>query len=165
TVDGRYYRALNNDRTQNLAARLYAGFGYAYGNSYNLPNVKQYFSGGSSSRRGFQFRLVGAGTFNEKYLNDSSTFIEMLGDIKLEAHVQYRIKLYQFLRGAVFADAGDVWLLRDNPDFPGGTFSKSFMKELAVDGGIGLRLDFNILLLRLDFGIPFRKPWLPEGQR
>jgi len=165
TVDGRYYRALNKDRTQNLAARFYAGFGYAYGNSYNLPNVKQYFSGGSSSLRGFQSRLVGPGTFNERYLNDSTTFIEMLGDIKLEANLEYRLKLYQFLHGAVFADAGNVWLLRDNPDFPGGKFSKSFMKELAVDGGIGLRLDFNILLLRLDFGIPFRKPWLPEGQR
>ncbi len=165
TADGRYYRTLNTDRTQSLAARLYAGFGYAYGNSYHLPNVKQYFSGGSSSLRGFQSRMVGPGTFNERYLSDSSTFIELLGDIKLEANVEYRMKLYQFLHGAVFADAGNIWLLRDNPGFPGGTFSKSFMKELAVDGGIGLRLDFKILMLRLDFGIPFRKPWLPEGQR
>lgn len=165
TTDFRYFRALNEKRTQNLAARLYFGYGYPYGNSYNLPNVKQYFSGGSSSLRGFQSRLVGPGTFNEQYLKGTTTFIETLGDIKLEGNLEYRAQIYRFIQGAVFMDAGNIWLLRDNPDFPGGKFSSSFLKELAVDGGVGLRFDFSILLLRFDFGIPFRKPWLPDGDR
>jgi outer membrane protein assembly factor BamA len=89
----------------------------------------------------------------------------MLGDIKLEINTEYRANLYQFLNGAVFFDAGNIWTYYDDPRFPGGQFTSNFYKELAVDGGVGLRLDFNVVLVRLDLGIPSRKPWLPEGQR
>lgn len=148
-----------------IASRVFGGLGYPYGNSRQLPNVKQFFSGGSSSLRGFNSRLVGPGTYNEKYLTGDNTFIEMLGDIKLEGNVEFRSKLYSIIQGAVFVDAGNIWLYRDNPDFPGGKFSKRFANELAVDAGIGLRFDVKILLVRLDLGMPIRKPWLPEGNR
>lgn len=165
-ADFRYYRKMNSSGTHILAARAMAGVGFPYGNSQTLPNIKQFFSGGSSSLRGFPARLVGPGTYYVKNNNDTAAaFIEMLGDIKLEANLEYRTKIYQFIDGAVFMDAGNIWLWRDNPDFPGGKFSKDFMKQMAVDAGLGLRFDFSILLLRFDFGIPLRKPWLPEGDR
>lgn len=162
-ADFRYYH--NYDEETVLATRVFLGFGLPYGNSHQLPNIKQFFSGGSSSLRGFSSRLVGPGTFNEQYQQGSNTFVEMLGDMKLEANAELRMKIYQFIHGAVFADAGNIWLYRDNPDFPGGTFSPGFYKELAVDAGLGLRFDFSILILRLDLGIPLRKPWYPEGER
>ncbi|WP_118972803.1 translocation and assembly module lipoprotein TamL [Taibaiella koreensis] len=162
-VDFRYYYNLTPKTV--LAARALFGYGYSYGNSSRLPNVKQFFSGGSSSLRGFPSRLVGPGTFNERYLRGTDSLIEILGDVKTEFSVEYRAKLYKFIEGGVFADAGNVWLQNSNPTFPGGTFSGSFYKELAVDAGLGLRFDFSILLLRLDFAFPIRKPWFPEGQR
>ena len=162
-VDFRYYYKLTPGSS--LAARALFGYGYAYGNSSRLPNIKQFFSGGSSSLRGFASRLVGPGTFNERYLSGTNKIFEVLGDIKTEFSVEYRAKLYRFLEGGVFVDAGNIWLLRDNPAFPGGTFSSSFYKELAADAGAGLRIDLSILLLRFDFGFPIRKPWFPEGER
>lgn len=162
-LDFRYY--LNLTEKTVLAARALFGYGYSYGNSYNMPNIKQFFSGGSSSLRGFPSRLVGPGTFNERYLKGTDSIFEVLGDVKTEFSVEYRAKLYKFIEGGVFVDAGNVWLLRDNPTFPGGKFTGSFYKELAADAGVGLRLDFSILLLRLDFAFPIRKPWFPEGDR
>ncbi len=162
-VDFRYYYNLTPKSV--LAARALFGYGYSYGNSNSLPNIKQFFSGGSSSLRGFPSRLVGPGTFNEFYLKDTTTFFEILGDIKAELNIEYRAKLYRFIEAGLFVDAGNIWLLRDNPNFPGGKFSGSFYKELAADAGFGLRFDFSILLVRLDFGFPIRKPWFPEGQR
>lgn len=162
-TDFRYYHDFSEQSI--FAARLFLGFGYPYGNSYQLPNIKQFYSGGSSSLRGFASRLVGPGTYNERYDEGNNTFIEMLGDIKQELNVEWRIGIYKFIHGAIFADAGNIWLLRDNTDFPGGQFTKNFYKEIAVDMGIGIRFDLSILVLRLDLGIPVRKPWYPEGER
>ncbi len=162
-VDFRYYRQIN--RGSVLATRAFFGYGYAYGNSYGMPNVKRFFSGGSSSLRGFSSRLVGPGTYNEAYLTGTNRKFEILGDIKAELNVEYRTKLYQFIEAGLFVDAGNIWLLRDDDEFPGGKFTGNFYKELAADAGLGLRLDFTILLLRFDFAFPIRKPWLPEGSR
>ncbi|XZF15110.1 translocation and assembly module lipoprotein TamL [Chitinophagaceae bacterium MMS25-I14] len=162
-ADFRYYH--NFTPQTSWAGRIFFGAGLPFGYSYQLPNIKQYFSGGSSSLRGFQSRMVGPGTFNEQYLYGTNNYLELLGDLKLEMNAEYRKTLYKFLKGAVFADAGNIWLYTDNPNFPGGQFSSSFYKELAVDAGVGLRLDFKIVMLRLDLGMPVRKPWLPEGQR
>lgn len=165
-VDFRYYRNLTPKTV--LAARALFGYGYSYGNSSKLPNVKQFFSGGSSSLRGFPSRLVGPGTYNEAYLSTPGAkqeFLEILGDVKTELNLEYRAKLYKFIEGGAFIDAGNIWLQRDNPDFPGGKFTSNFYKELAVDAGLGIRFDFSILLLRFDFAFPIRKPWFPEGDR
>jgi outer membrane protein insertion porin family len=163
-ADFRYYRNLTEKTV--LATRIMFGYGYSYGNSNKLPNVKQFFSGGSSSLRGFASRLVGPGTYNEFYVKGTHKQFEILGDIKTEANIEYRAKLYRFIEGAVFADAGNIWLQNaNNTDFPGGNFSSDFYKELAVDAGVGIRFDFSILLLRFDFAFPVRKPWLPEKER
>lgn len=163
-LDFRFYRNITTHSS--FAAHALIGYGYAYGNSSQLPNVKQFFSGGSSSLRGFASRLVGPGTYYYKNIPaGQDPVIQTMGDIKSEFSLEYRAKLYSIIQGALFADAGNIWLLRDNPEFPGGKFTKDFYKEYAADMGLGVRFDFTILLLRLDFGFPIRKPWMPDGER
>ncbi len=162
-TDFRYYSNINSKTS--WANRLLIGAGIPYGNSVQLPNVKQFFSGGNSSLRGFRSRMMGPGTFNEFYLTGNRSYIELLGDLKLELNSELRFEIYNFLKGAVFADAGNIWLYNDHPDFPGGKFNSEFYKEWAASMGVGLRFDFSILMLRLDLGTPVRKPWLPEGSR
>ncbi len=162
--DFRYYYRLSDATT--IASRALIGLGIPYGNSHELPNIKQFWAGGNSDLRGFPSRLVGPGTYSEYAISHSNArYVQTLGDIKLEANVELRQHLYKFLNWAAFVDAGNIWLYNDNPNLPGGQFTKNFYKELAADAGLGLRFDFKILLLRLDLGIPIRKPWLPENER
>lgn len=165
TTEIRHYMNYGINKNAIWANRFLVGVGVPYGNSYQLPNIKQFFSGGNSSLRGFRSRLVGPGTFNEVYLNDSTTFIETNGDLKLELNTELRFPIYKFVNGATFVDAGNIWNYRENPNFPGGKFEKDFLKEIAVSAGAGIRLDFEVLVIRVDLGIPLRKPWLPEEQR
>ncbi len=172
--DTRYYiKVGQNDQWAN---RIIASIGIPYGNSTILPFVKQSFAGGSNSLRGFRSRSVGPGTFGGGQRDPNSTdttglLPDITGDIKLEFNTEYRAKLFSIVNGAVFLDAGNVWLYNDYPSAPdplnqaGAQFTKDFMKQLAIDAGVGLRIDVTILLLRLDVAIPLRKPWEPEGQR
>lgn len=165
-VDGRYYKNYRVHKNNMWASRILFGYGFPWGNSDQLPNIKQFFSGGASSLRGFRARLVGPGTYNESYRNPGKQlqYIEMLGDIKLEISTELRAHIYEFINAAIFVDAGNIWTSKDDPRFPGGKFTSDFYKQLAFDAGAGLRLDFNILLLRLDLGVPVRRPWLPAGK-
>lgn len=162
-TDFRYYHRYPNENV--WANRILIGAGLPYGNSSQLPNIKQFFSGGNSSLRGFRSRLVGPGTFNEKQEKGTTNYIQTLGDLKLELNTEMRVNVYKFFKMGFFVDAGNIWLYNDNPAFPGGKFSSKFLRELAADAGLGLRFDFKILMLRLDLAIPVRKPWLPEGER
>lgn len=162
--DVRYYRKVG--LKGQWANRVMIGLGYPYGNSTILPFVKQYFVGGNNSLRGFRSRSVGPGIYKGGQIaNEKGFYPDVTGDLKLEINTEYRPRLVSILYGAVFLEAGNVWLVNDNPLYPGGKFSKNFLKELAIDGGVGLRVDVQILLIRLDVAIPLRKPWLPEGQR
>ncbi len=161
--DFRYYFRASG--TTNFATRLMAGLGVPYGNSSQLPNIKQFWAGGNSDLRGFASRLAGPGTFNATNRTDNTSYIQTLGDIKLEANVEVRQTLYKFLNGALFMDAGNVWLYRENATYPGGKFTNDFYKEFNANVGAGLRFDFKILVLRLDLGMPIRKAWLPENDR
>lgn len=160
-TDLRYYVHLSGKNV--WANRVIVGFGYPYGNSAELPFIKQFFSGGNNSIRAFRSRSVGPGTYkdtiNTRFLPDQS------GDIKLEFNTELRAKLFSIVYGAIFVDAGNVWLYNDNPDKTGAKFSGKFMKELAVGTGVGLRFDISFLVLRLDVAFPLRKPWLPEADR
>ena len=161
--DFRYYYKLG--RNSQLANRIFTGFGLPYGNSVELPFVKQYFTGGSSSIRAFRSRSVGPGTFRPSDASTSNFLPEQSGDIKLELNTEYRAKISGIINGAIFLDAGNVWLYNENPGKPGSKFSGSFLKELAAGAGAGLRFDLTFLIIRTDLAFPIRKPWLPEGQR
>lgn len=159
--DLRYYIKLSAKNV--WANRLITGFGYPYGNSTELPYIKQFYSGGNSSLRAFRSRSVGPGTY--KNVNTEDFIPDQSGDIKLEINSEFRTKLFSIVHGAVFVDAGNIWLYNANADKPGAQFSENFLKELAIGTGLGLRFDMSLLVLRLDVAFPIRKPWLPEPDR
>jgi hypothetical protein len=165
-LETRYYIDLTP--SIRLANRAILGYGLPYGNSKNLPNqVKQYFVGGSNSIRAFRARSIGPGDYN--IIGDStSIFTTAYGDVKLELNSELRIRVNQIINLATFIDAGNIWLTKyyEDSGFPkSSTLGKDFYKQLAVGGGLGLRLDFTFVKLRLDLATPFCKPWLPEGER
>lgn len=160
--DFRYYHHFSNATW--LATRIMAGIGIPYGNSEELPNIKQFWAGGNSDLRGFPSRLVGPGTFDA--LKDTGArYIETLGDLKLEFNAEIRQRIYSFVNCAFFYDMGNIWLFHSNPNLPGGVFTSDFYQQLAADVGFGLRFDFKILILRLDLGMPVLEPWQADGQK
>jgi len=166
-LDFRYYLPFN--MKSRLVTRVTVGTGYAYGNSRNLPYIKQFSVGGSNSIRAFPARSVGPGTYNvrrDSTLNSSTFFIDQRGDIKIESNVEYRFDILKSLKGAFFIDAGNIWMWNEDPSRQGSRFDKNkFLTQLAVGGGAGLRYDFNFFVLRFDVAFPLRKPYLPEGDR
>lgn len=161
-LDFRHYFKLTDD--SQLASRIIVGAGVPYGNSRDLPFVKQFFSGGASSIRAFRARAVGPGTFKPE-VDENSFLPDQSGDLKLEINTELRTNLFSVVNGALFVDAGNIWLMNENSEKPGGKFSGDFLNELAVGTGAGLRIDISILILRLDLAFPLRKPYLPDGQR
>ncbi|MGZ3848213.1 MAG: translocation and assembly module lipoprotein TamL [Flavisolibacter sp.] len=156
-ADGRYYRKVGLNSS--WANRVIMGFGYPYGNSVEVPYIKQFFVGGNNSLRGFRSRGVGPGTYRSP---NAETFLpDQTGDIKFEFNSEFRPKISGPLYGALFFDAGNVWLFNDSTytKRPGGQFTSKFLSQLAMDVGAGLRMDITIFVIRLDVGIPLRKPW------
>jgi outer membrane protein assembly factor BamA len=160
--DFRHYLRLG-DNSQ-LASRIIVGAGFPYGNSGELPFIKQFFIGGTNSIRAFRARSIGPGTYDSQS-NPDSFLPDQSGDIKLELNTEYRMKLFSVVHGALFIDAGNIWLLNENEEKPGAKFSGKFLDELAVGTGFGLRFDLSFLILRTDLAWPVRKPYLPEGDR
>ena len=162
-VDFRYYR---NIGLKNVwANRIIVGLGFPHGNSSELPYIKQFFIGGNNSLRAFRSRSVGPGHYVAPNVNTKGFFPDQSGDIKLEFNTEFRAKLNNIIEGAIFIDAGNIWLFNENPLKPGGKFTKNWMKELAVGTGVGIRFDITILILRLDLGIPLKKAYLPLGEQ
>lgn len=158
-------RGFYNFRDKNkLALRFFAGVAKPFGNSSVLPYTKQFFSGGPSSLRAFQINSVGPGTYhqNPKLVG----FLQLGGDVKLETNAEYRFGIYRYFKGALFVDAGNVWLLQSNPSETGTPFVASkFLNEVAVGAGVGLRVDVSFFILRFDLAFPLRKPWLEDNYR
>lgn len=162
-ADVRYYKKIKNNT---LAFRFSPAVGFAYGNSDVLPYIEQFFVGGANSIRAFRLRDLGPGVFARKTQPEdgvSQQFIDQTGDVKLEMTAEYRFGLIGFFKGAFFVDAGNVWLLNDKID-PANNFDfGKFYKEIAVGTGIGIRLDIEYIVLRLDVATPLRKPFFDEG--
>jgi hypothetical protein len=135
SVDGRGY--LNIGEQDKLAMRLFAGYARAYGNASVLPYSRQFFSGGPNSIRAFLINSVGPGTYFQE--QDEIGYFQLGGDVKLELNAEYRFTIYNMFKGAVFADAGNVWLQRSNPAAGGDHFAiPRVLNELAVGAGAGL---------------------------
>jgi len=169
-VDLRYYYTINGNNQ--MVARIFTGVGLPYGNSRTntinkdtgtsktvvaMPFEKKYYAGGANSMRGWRLRSLGPGSYR-----DSASFTSYpnnTGDIKLEANLEYRFKLVWVLEGALFADVGNVWDSHKDEDRPGADFSfNRFYRELAMTGGLGLRLDFKYFIFRVDWGMKVRDP-------
>ncbi len=158
----RHYMKIGDN--SKLASRIIIGAGYAYGNSNEMPYIKQFFIGGTNSIRAFRARSIGPGTFNAE--TETNAFLpDQSGDLKFEINTEYRAKLFSVVHGALFVDAGNIWLMNDNAEKPGAKFSGKFLNELAVGAGAGLRFDLSFLVLRTDLAFPLRIPYLPDGDR
>lgn len=152
------------DDRNTLAGHFALGVAYPYGNSIVLPFEKRYYGGGANSVRGWSTRTLGPGTYNNDSLGYD--FANKTGDIKLDMSLEYRRKLTTLFELAGFIDVGNVWTVKDYRSQPGGYFTwNSFYKELAAAYGLGLRLDLNFLLVRVDLGMKAHNPALPEGER
>ena len=167
--DVRFYHKFNEKTS--FASRFIAGIAIPYGNSEHIPFSRQFFVGGSNSIRAFRARTLGPGSYDPRGESNSRAVFDQSGDVKLELNAEYRANLYKFLNVAAFVDAGNIWLINDDIDEkgvnsrPGGKFSKDFLSEIAVGAGVGLRLDFSILVLRLDLAMPLRVPYYEKGDR
>ena len=158
--DLRFYHYFLNKTT--LAMRFMFGQGIAYGNSNDLPFEKSFYAGGTNGMRGWKFRDLGPGEFSDPYDYD----IEHIGDMQLESNIEYRFPLYSFIKGALFSDMGNIWTLGDNNSFPGGQFKfDKFYRQIALDAGFGIRLDFSLFLIRLDMAAPLCDPSYDEAHR
>ncbi len=152
------------DRRNNIAFHFGFGIAYPYGNSRVLPFEKRYFSGGANSVRGWSVRSLGPGSFvgNDKHID----FINQSGDMKIDLSLEYRTFMFWKLNGAVFVDAGNIWTLRSYDEQPGGAFRfHSFLKQMAVAYGIGLRLNLDYFILRFDGGMKAINPAFPTSSK
>ena len=174
-TDFRQYISLARDNT--LAYRFNAAVAIPYGtNERVLPYEKYFFAGGSNSIRGWRPRRLGPGGARPLETDSDGYFeygLEQPGEVLLETSVELRSKLFGFVNGALFVDAGNVWRLQDFPDDsdtgeprPGAAFGfDTFWDQIAIGSGVGLRFDFSFLIFRLDYGVKMYDPARDAGER
>lgn len=147
------------DNLNSIAMRSDMGFILPIDKDSHIPYEKGFYMGTSNSMRGWSYRGLGPGS----YVHGEDTLYT--GDIKLEFNLEYRGTIYRSFKYGIFADVGNIWLARKNDDMPGAEFSfKRFYKELAVDAGVGLRLDFNFFVIRVDYAVPIYDPTRSDEQ-
>ena len=164
-VDASVSRKIMLGETTALAGRLFAGCGLAYGNAAVLPMDRLFYAGGSNSMRGWTPRTLGPGTVP---IPADMLYPTQLGDMRLEANLEFRFPIWGIFHGATFLDAGNVWFMRRNDSeyAPEAVFRfDSFWKGLGFNTGVGLRLDIKFAVLRLDWGIQLHNPNNPSGER
>lgn len=165
-IDYRKYILLGKRNNSQLAFKLNAGVAYAYGseNGFELPYEKNFFIGGPSSIRAWKPRRLGPGGYNS-----INNLIEQPGSMIIESSLEYRFPIVQFLgkiNGAVFVDAGNIWNIDHGQGNTVGNFSaNSFINEIAVGTGFGVRWDFDYFLLRLDLATKVINPGSQENEK
>lgn len=163
-------RSYSNRRSYLWANRFMLGIGVPLGDNGSLPYIKQYSAGGSFSNRGWRARTLGPGRSVASTFKSGAATIDRTGDIKLEVNSELRFNLLRLfsgainIKGAAFADAGNVWLFYKDKDIPGGEFSlNKLYHDIALSSGLGLRLDFSFFVFRLDLGYPLKQPQLSSS--
>lgn len=142
-----------------IVSRVAVGAAHAYGNSSQVPYAEQFYVGGANSIRAFTVRSIGPGSYKAPP-GQPEDYFDRTGTFKFEANVEYRFPLMGPLHGALFVDAGNVWLLKDDPMRPGGTLkAKTFLRDIALGTGFGLRFDISMLVIRADLGIGIHAPY------
>jgi outer membrane protein assembly factor BamA len=158
--DFRYYHFFTSKN--NLATRVFLGLGFPYGNSQELPFVKQYFCGGANSLRAWSVRSLGPGTYN----NPNSDYAFQSADLKLESSIEYRFDIFWMFKGALFLDVGNIWFINQSSLGPAAEFKiDRFYTDLAVGTGLGIRIDLSMFIFRFDFGLKLHDPQLENGHR
>ncbi len=155
----RYNRQLA--KRHNLVGRISAGAIYGYGNAedHSTPYNEQFYIGGANSIRAFTIRSIGPGRFTPDPDNQYG-YIDQTGDLKFEANLEYRFPIFADLNGAVFLDAGNIWLIHEDENRPGGQLKWGrFLKDLALGTGFGFRYDLQFIVVRVDFGIGLHVPY------
>lgn len=144
------------DRTR-MVFHAAIGVGVPYGNSTIMPYEERYYTGGANSMRGWTARALGPGNFRNT--SGSIDFMRQSGDIKLDFNIEARFHLFWKFESAIFVDAGNIWTIKDYAEQPTGVFRfDTFYKQIALDYGIGLRLNFDFFVVRLDMGIKLYDP-------
>ncbi|MDR0757340.1 MAG: BamA/TamA family outer membrane protein [Tannerella sp.] len=159
TTELRYNHVLN--RNSRLVSRLAGGVIYSYGSSSFAPYSEQFYVGGANSIRAFTIRTIGPGRFKA---DDGTRFanLDHVGDLKLEGNLEYRFNLVGDLEGAVFLDAGNVWLLRNDRENSrsGGKLEwRHLLNDIALGTGCGFRYNLTVLVIRLDLGLALHVPY------
>ena len=158
TVEARYNYQLGEN--QRLVGRIMAGAIYSYGNARTAPYNEQFYVGGANSVRAFTIRSIGPGRYYQSSDENKYAYIDRTGDLKFEANLEYRFPIMGDLHGATFLDCGNIWLLREDPDRPGGRLKAGhFFKDLALGTGFGFRYDMDFLVIRFDVGIGLHLPY------
>ena len=158
TVEARYNYQLGEK--QRLVGRIMAGAIYSYGNARTAPYNEQFYVGGANSVRAFTIRSIGPGRYYQSSEENKYAYIDRTGDLKFEANLEYRFPIMGDLHGATFLDCGNIWLLREDPDRPGGRLKAGhFFKDLALGTGFGFRYDMDFLVIRFDVGIGLHLPY------
>ncbi len=142
-----------------LVSRVAVGAEHAYGNSSQVPYAEQFYVGGANSIRAFTVRSLGPGSYKAPN-GTPDDYFDKTGTFKFEANVEYRFPIAGPLHGALFLDAGNVWLLKADEARPGGELKAStFLRDLALGTGAGLRFDISMLVIRADLGIGIHAPY------
>jgi outer membrane translocation and assembly module TamA len=151
-IDLRLYQRFD---AASLVERLYAGIGVPYGNLDVLPFEKSFFGGGSNGIRAWPARRLGPGSLSDSLINT----VNQIGELKIEANIEYRFDITKLFKGAFFIDAGNIWILKEDPKRPNAEINLNrFYRDLAIGGGFGLRLDFSFFIFRFDIATPFKDP-------
>jgi hypothetical protein len=145
--------------------RLNAGAGIPYLNSKTaMPYDYSFFGGGSNDNRGWRARALGPGAY--KYHLDTSRLATQIGDIRFGGSFEYRFNMGSTFKGALFTDFGNIWTYREDASRIGSQFGWStFVPQIAISSGIGLRMDLDYFILRLDVGFPVYDPAFADGAK
>lgn len=158
-----YNRRLFRGRDQWIVSRVLIGAEHAYGNSSEVPYSEQFYIGGANSIRAFTVRSIGPGSYRPP-VGQRDSYFDQTGTFKLEANVEYRFPIVGILHGAAFLDAGNIWLLKNDPLRPGGLLTgKTFLRDIALGTGVGLRVDIGMMVIRGDLGYGLHTPWYDAG--
>ena len=153
-----YTRQVPLTKRSLLAMRAFAGIVYSYGNAKSAPYSELFSVGGANSIRAFGMRTIGPGSYHPA--KSQYSYVDQMGDLKLELNMEYRFPIVGRLHGAAFIDAGNVWLLRESPNQQGGQFNiKNLGDQIALGTGVGLRYDLDFLVIRFDLGIGIHAPY------
>lgn len=160
-----YSRRLRRGSDQWLVSRVLVGAEHAYGNSHTVPYSEQFYIGGANSIRAFTVRSLGPGSYHAPESMKNGYF-DQTGTFKLELNTEYRFPIISVLHGAVFVDAGNIWLLKRDDQRPGGLLEgPTFLKDIALGTGVGLRVDIGVMVIRGDLGYGLHAPYKTDIDR